>query len=131
MPRRRADHSDRKPERILIEAAVLIAGVSARTLQELAARGEIPGAAKIGRRWTFNERALRTWISEKEVRPRPDKRRSGALRQGWHPTSGMPDDQLTQTYRGVLKRRHGKPHSDDRAYEAMLLGLRGKESRST
>lgn len=33
----------------------------------MAARGQIPGAAKIGRAWTFNERTLRDWIRQLEA----------------------------------------------------------------
>jgi excisionase family DNA binding protein len=54
-------------EAIQTKAAAGILGISTRTLQMMAARGEIPGAALIGRRWTFNEEALRRWRRSKEV----------------------------------------------------------------
>lgn len=56
----------RRPERVTIDGAVAILGVPARTVQALAAAGELPGSAKIGRRWTFDEAALRRWVAEKE-----------------------------------------------------------------
>ena len=39
-----------------------------RTVEAMAARGEIPSAAKIGRRWTFNLSALRTFVTERTQR---------------------------------------------------------------
>ena len=55
-----------RPERVSISEAMLIAGRPKRTMQALAAEGKIPGAAKLGGRWTFDERRLRGWIQEQE-----------------------------------------------------------------
>jgi len=57
-------------ERISLDDAVPLIGVSTRKLQQLAARGEIPGAAKFGRRWTFNLVKLRAYIAAKEAEVR-------------------------------------------------------------
>jgi hypothetical protein len=53
-------------ERIRVSKASGILGVSVRALQDMAARGEVPSAAKIGRVWTFNEAALRRFVRQKE-----------------------------------------------------------------
>ncbi|CAH1662073.1 HTH_17 domain-containing protein [Hyphomicrobiales bacterium] len=53
-------------ERIRIPAAAEILGVEPRTVQALALRGELPGAAKIGGLWTFDPAALRSWIKSQE-----------------------------------------------------------------
>jgi hypothetical protein len=53
-------------ERITIEIAVGILGISARAVQQMALRGQIPGAAKIGRRWTFDEKKLRGFVRQRE-----------------------------------------------------------------
>ena len=45
-------------ERIRASAAAAILGLEVRTVQALAARGSIPGAAKLGGTWTFDETAL-------------------------------------------------------------------------
>lgn len=55
----------RPRERVRVDDAAAILGISGRSVQALAARGEIPGAAKIGGLWTFDEAALRLWIREK------------------------------------------------------------------
>lgn len=55
-----------KPERIRSRAAAAITGLPLRSLQGMAARSSIPGAAKLGACWTFNEAKLRQWILEKE-----------------------------------------------------------------
>jgi hypothetical protein len=47
------------PERCKIREASLITGLDIRTLQEKAARGEIPGAEKPFGRWTFDVAKLR------------------------------------------------------------------------
>ena len=53
-------------ERGTIEKAVEIIGLPLRTVQGMAARGEIPGAAKFGRRWTFDLKKLRRLVMTKE-----------------------------------------------------------------
>lgn len=56
-------------ERIKMARAIVITGENGRTLQALAARGAIPGAAKLGKCWTFNEAELRNWIRDREQKP--------------------------------------------------------------
>jgi hypothetical protein len=55
-----------KPQRCTLQTATAMLGLSARAVQALAARGDIPGAAKIGRRWTFDLDTLRRFIKNKE-----------------------------------------------------------------
>lgn len=54
-------------ERCMIEEAHLITGLPPRTLQSLSARGEIWGAAKLGRRWTYDRMRLRAWVRANEA----------------------------------------------------------------
>ncbi|MCC0807552.1 helix-turn-helix domain-containing protein [Methylobacterium sp. W2] len=54
------------PERVGLVRAAAILGVSPRTVQRLAQDRQLPTAAKVGRLWTFNEQALRTWLVEQE-----------------------------------------------------------------
>ena len=56
----------RERERGLVAHACSILGLPERTVQGMAARGELPGAAKLGKRWTFNLEALRQFVKEKE-----------------------------------------------------------------
>jgi excisionase family DNA binding protein len=62
--------AERRRERVRVDDAASILGISGRTVQALAARGEIPGAAKIGGLWTFDEAALRLWIRERSTCPK-------------------------------------------------------------
>lgn len=55
-----------KAERILIDDLVAMTGKSRRALQDMALRGQIPGAGKIGREWTFDRRKVRRWINAAE-----------------------------------------------------------------
>jgi predicted DNA-binding transcriptional regulator AlpA len=56
-----------KSERIFIENVAAIIGVPLRTAQLMASRGELPSAVKIGRRWSFNELAIRGWLTQREI----------------------------------------------------------------
>jgi hypothetical protein len=57
-------------ERIRAADAAAILGLTLRGVQELALRGDLPGAAKIGKLWTFSERALRDYVRERESEAR-------------------------------------------------------------
>jgi excisionase family DNA binding protein len=50
--------------RIQTAAAAAILGVTPRTVQNLAKRGELPGAAKIGKVWTFDRAKLLRYIAD-------------------------------------------------------------------
>ncbi|MFH1553543.1 MAG: helix-turn-helix domain-containing protein, partial [Pseudomonadota bacterium] len=81
-----AETRPRQPERIRAHMAASILGIETRTVQALAARGELPGAAKIGGVWTFDEAAIRNWIKERTTCQK-DRRRHGiptgaAIRSG-------------------------------------------------
>lgn len=52
--------------RIRLTDAAAMCGLSERTFRAMAARGEVPGAAKLGRLWTFDVERLRTWLEAKE-----------------------------------------------------------------
>jgi hypothetical protein len=52
--------------RIQTKAAASILGVTPRTVQNLANRGELPGAAKIGKVWTFDPAKLQRFIADQE-----------------------------------------------------------------
>ena len=54
-------------ERIQTRDAASILGVSAGNVIALACRGELPGAAKIGGRWTFDEKKIRDYIALREA----------------------------------------------------------------
>jgi hypothetical protein len=72
-----------RQERVKIAQAIAITGKSERALQGMALAGKIPGAAKIGGEWTFNDATLRAWVEELEItqcHARPLPIRSGAAR---------------------------------------------------
>ncbi len=54
-------------ERCRIDVALRITGLGQRQMQAMSARGEIPGAAKLGGTWTYDIRKLRQWVKEKET----------------------------------------------------------------
>ena len=52
--------------RIQSAAAARILGVSQRSVQSLAIRGELPGAARIGGVWTFDSGKLAAFVTQRE-----------------------------------------------------------------
>lgn len=53
-------------ERARVEYVMGKTGLSRRTVQAMASRGQIPGAAKFGKLWTFDRMKLARWIRDKE-----------------------------------------------------------------
>lgn len=53
-------------ERCRIAEACSITGLPIRTMQHLSARGKVPGAAKLGSAWTYDQVRLRCWVRERE-----------------------------------------------------------------
>lgn len=100
-------------ERIRAAKAAAVTGLEIRTVQALALRGEIPGAAKLGGSWTFDEAALRNWIKERIQCPQ-DRRR------------------LNTRTGGATSYGRGLPLQDEniaRACEQMTQRLRERASR--
>ena len=56
-----------KPERIVSAKVASILGIPVQTVRAMAARGQLPSAAKMGRNWTFSETAIRTWLRDREA----------------------------------------------------------------
>jgi hypothetical protein len=57
------------PERCLIDEAHRITGLPKRNIQYLAQKGRIPGASRLGMRWTFDKATLRRWAREGDHTP--------------------------------------------------------------
>ncbi|WP_374545043.1 helix-turn-helix domain-containing protein [Rhodoblastus sp.] len=55
------------PARIQTKAAASMLGISPRSVQCLAAQGLLPGAAKIGKVWTFDRVKLARYIAAQEA----------------------------------------------------------------
>ena len=77
-------------ERITIEDAQPLIGLPIRTVQAMAAKGEIPGAAKMRRRWTFDRVKLEGWIVHKEQETWQNAQSRRPVVIGGGPPSGPP-----------------------------------------
>src|SRR5215471_9621332 len=74
-------------ERGTVREAAKILGLKVRKIQAMSQRGEIPGAAKFRRQWTYNLAKLRGFIRQQEratqcqsnESPRPDATGGGIL----------------------------------------------------
>jgi hypothetical protein len=53
-------------ERGDVKDAMRILGAGMRTVEDMAAAGLLPGAAKFNRRWSFDLQKLRRYVEEKE-----------------------------------------------------------------
>ena len=56
-----------KQKRWRTEQVALETGLSVRTIQSMARRGDIPGAARLGHQWTFDVVKLQRWIKQGEI----------------------------------------------------------------
>jgi predicted DNA-binding transcriptional regulator AlpA len=56
-----------EPERVRPADVARMSGVSTRKVQEMAAAGRLPGAARIDQLWTFDPAKIRAWILEQEA----------------------------------------------------------------
>ena len=56
-----------KQKRWRTEQVALETGLSVRTVQSMARRGDIPGAARLGHQWTFDVVKLQRWIKQGEI----------------------------------------------------------------
>jgi hypothetical protein len=95
-------------ERGTIDDAEAILGVCARTVRQLALLGELQGAAKIGRRWTFNLERLREYVKQKEREScrsaKHPREHSGAGRfsgGGFKPMAVTSDGRYVRTIRSL------------------------------
>lgn len=99
-----------RAERIPATAAAALLGSPLRTVQAMAARGELPSAARIFGRWTFNEAALRNWLHDREEetckkRERRPAATGAARRSGVAPRSrvGNTDGACERTIQKLLQ----------------------------
>lgn len=99
-----------RPERIKTAEAALILGLSVRTVQAMAARAELPGAAQIGKQWTFNEAKLREFIADKE---REIERKAANIRQ-------------VLSHRLTAREAPPSEHTIQKRYEEAMARLLGK-----
>ena len=54
-------------ERVGVSQVAQITGMGVRTIQQRAAWGLIPSAAKLGGNWSFDEAAIRLWVGQQEL----------------------------------------------------------------
>ena len=103
-----------KVERVKIERAGQILGLQPRTVQKMAQRGELPGAAKLGRRWTFNEDKLRSYVRHK-------------VRETWHVPNHLPDVTGARMSSGAASK--SKVAKSDGRYARIMQQLRDNAGR--
>lgn len=101
----------RAPERIRVEEAAVMLGLTRRGVQAMAARGELPGAAKIGSIWTFDRTKLERFIADAEARTIDRASAIRAAMKSWRiPPSIEPTGSAAQI---------------EAAYKALMAKMRG------
>ena len=51
-----------EPANMLVEEAAKYLGIGRQTAYDLADRGELPGALRLGGRWVVSRKALKAWL---------------------------------------------------------------------
>jgi excisionase family DNA binding protein len=103
-------------ERGTVREAAKILGLKVRKIQAMSQRGELPGAAKIRRQWTYNLAKLRGFIRQQEratqcqsnESPRPDATggeifSGAALRSAGSASGGRLRQMIQQSQKRVAK----------------------------
>ena len=97
-------------ERIQSHQARAILGVSLRSVQNLAAGGVLPSAAKYARDWTFDEKALRGYVAEREQATRDKARvRINAAPSNKKSVDRAPSHGSQAAYEQALGLKPGQP----------------------
>ena len=52
-----------QPATMTIEEAARLLGIGRQTAYDLAARGELPGAHRLGKRWIVSRKTLEAWLN--------------------------------------------------------------------
>jgi hypothetical protein len=104
---------NREKERGDIHDAVAIIGLPRRTVEAMAARSELPGAAKMARRWTFDLRTLRDYVRRQE-------------RETWQRSAKpLPGATGGKVFSGVVSR--SAAGTSDGAFTRITRPLRGRD----
>ncbi|WP_143271963.1 hypothetical protein [Azospirillum brasilense] len=104
-------------ERIGAPEAARISGLSLRTIQHRAA--DIPGAAKLFGRWTFDVERLRRWINDQEAQTKCQPISTNAAPSGgpaYRPAGPSTDD----LYARLIGRRRNADSTKSRRKSAPL-----------
>lgn len=101
--------SQAAPERLRSSEVAAILRITPRTVQGMAARGELPGAARIGKNWTFSAEKLRRFIAQRESECLT---RAAAVREIMgrrKPTSALPstESSVEEAYEDATRRLLG------------------------
>jgi predicted DNA-binding transcriptional regulator AlpA len=111
-------------------AVAQMTSLSVRKVQEMAAAGKLPSAAKLGGVWTFDPAAIKAWIQERRevVRLRNclPVATSRATRLGG--IESAPDESIAEAYKRLI---HGKPKSGLRHGVKGSNGRRAKSKAAT
>ena len=116
---------------VLSRRPKLILGLKRRNIQAMAARGEIPGAAKFGSIWTFDIAMLRSYVKDQEERewPRDVQKRRLAVTGARIPCGGA-FARITATTDGVLERDDPKIAAERfKAGKAELIAVRKGDAK--
>lgn len=100
-----AEVEDLMPERVSSARVAEILGVPLRTVQSLTACGDLP-AAKIGKRWTYDEATVRHWVKEREQCQKNARRRPTPTGEATSYGRGSPlgDASIGRAYEQAIRR---------------------------
>jgi hypothetical protein len=108
------------PERIKMARARAIVGLDERVMQQMAEKGEIPGAIKIRGVWTFDEAKLRIWLADLEKQQCESRRKVAAAK---------PHRTRSGTATRSMAASGSRASSGDGRYEQAMSSLLAQPSR--
>jgi hypothetical protein len=117
--------------RIQSAAAARVLGVSQRSVQGLALRGELPGAALIGRVWTFDAGRLAAFVTQRERDAERPLTPGAAPKQPRLPTRSQTDAAYDRLMKGRYSRTKLVPPSMTTPLDAALIDARGQLPRGS
>ena len=91
--------------RIRSDVAAEMLGITARGVQAMAARGDLPGAAKIGKVWTFDRDKLDRYVAAKEMECASGTYTKGKASGGCEPKSAALN--IERAYEQAISRLRG------------------------
>ena len=97
-------------ERVRVADVVRITSLPARTVQDMAASGNLPGAAKMGKVWTFDPIAVRAWVRQKEAEACRERTSISAAPLGGGASKSV-DESTDEAYARLI---HGRRRVDSK-----------------
>lgn len=90
-------------ERVRAAEVRRMTSLSLRQIQDMAAKGDIPGAAKLGGVWTFDPVRIQLWIREQQRICLANRKTSTSEARHGGDVSALPDESIEVAYEQLIR----------------------------